>query len=238
MVNSPKKHRKNNRKERKHPSGYSPRGAKGSTREKLAKASGFRSDKEITQLLSASDHNQKLVTILQRVLSELVKDHTRDELTNSPVTHHYAGLIHALSGNEPAGKGYEPIRSDITPANLSEQRQRKRENLGSDALRQAIIEAAETPLSMIPSLLADNRLSDKEKLQRLTIYTRSLEMLYEPLQLEPIGDPGEKSTFDPRIHESAVEISPGETCMIKRIGFIRGELVIRRAVVEEVKEKR
>ena len=89
---------------------------------------------------------------------------------------------------------------------------------------------------MIPSLLADNSLSEKEKVQRLQVYTRSLEMLYEPLQLEPIGEPGEKTTFNPRFHESGGEISAGEPCLIKRIGFTKGDSVIRKAVVEGIKE--
>jgi molecular chaperone GrpE (heat shock protein) len=89
---------------------------------------------------------------------------------------------------------------------------------------------------MIPSLVADTSLSDKEKIQRLAVYTRSLEMLYEPLQLEPIGDPGEKTTFNPRFHESGANISSGDPCLIKRIGFTKGDSVIRKAVVEEVQE--
>ena len=89
---------------------------------------------------------------------------------------------------------------------------------------------------MIPSLLADNSLSEKEKIKRLTVYTRSLEMLYEPLQLEAIGEPGEKTTFNPRLHESGADILSGATCLIKRIGFTKGDTVIRKAVVEGIQE--
>lgn len=114
----------------------------------------------------------------------------------------------------------------------STHRVQKRADLAIDALRQVIVESLLTPLSMLPSLLADKGLNDQDKLKRLDVYTRSLEMLYEPLQLEPIGDPGEKSIFDPRFHESAQEIAVGNDCVIKRIGFMQGDSVIRKAVVE------
>jgi hypothetical protein len=64
------------------------------------------------------------------------------------------------------------------------------------------------------------------------IFRGALEMLYEPLQLEPIGDPCEKAAFDPRLHESAKDISAGDACLIKRIGFTKGDALIRKAVVE------
>jgi hypothetical protein len=236
MVNKSKKHQKNNRSETKQPSGYKPRGARGSQREKLAKAAGFRSDNELTELFSASGYNLKLITDLQRVLTKLLKDKSPDELLNSPVTHHYAGLIHALSGSEITNSTIAAAGCEQSTPDPSEQRNSKQAGLATEALRQVVIEAAETPLSMIPSLVADTSLSDKEKIQRLAVYTRSLEMLYEPLQLEPIGDPGEKTTFNPRFHESGANISSGDPCLIKRIGFTKGDSVIRKAVVEEVQE--
>jgi hypothetical protein len=236
MANKPRKHRKNNRAETKQPSGYNPRGARGSQHEKLSKAKGFRSDTEVTELFSASGYSLKLITDLQRVLTKLLKDKSPDELLNSPVTHHYAGLIHALSGSEITNNAIAPTGREESTLDSSEQRNSKQAGLATEALRQVVIEAAETPLSMIPSLLADNSLSEKEKVQRLQVYTRSLEMLYEPLQLEPIGDPGEKTTFNPRFHESGGEFSAGEPCLIKRIGFTKGDSVIRKAVVEGIKE--
>lgn len=236
MANKPKKHRKNNRPDTKQPSGYKPRGARGSQREKLAKAAGFRSDTEVTELFSASGYNLKLITDLQRILTKLLKGKSPDELLNSPVIHHYAGLIHALSGSERTDKTLASTGSEQSSPDPSGQRNSKQAGLATEALRQVLIEAAETPLSMIPSLVADNSLSDKEKIQRLAVYTRSLEMLYEPLQLEPIGGPGEKTTFNARFHESSADISAGEPCQIKRIGFAKGDCIIRKAVVEGVQE--
>ena len=232
MANKPKKNPKTNRARTKQPSGYNPRGARGVPRDRLATAAGFRSGAEITRLFSASEHNLKLVSILQKVLAELVKNNTRDELVNSPITHHYAGLILALSGSDSPPLEKVPEFSDQASPDPTEQRSLKQSGLATDALRQVVLEAVETPLAMLPSLLADQSLSDQEKLKRLEVYTRSLEMLYEPLQLEPIGDPGEKATFDPRLHESAKELMAGDHCVIKRIGFTKGDSVIRKAVVE------
>jgi hypothetical protein len=214
----------------KKPSGYQPRGTKGAAREKLARASGFGSDAQIAKLFPASSH--KPIRVLQQVLAELLKEHPQKELENSPVALHYAGLIRALVGADQASIGDAPVTNDQTPSVPAEHRARKQSGLAVDALRQVVLEAVETPLSMLPSLLADNSLSDKEKLKRLEIYTRSLEMLYEPLQLEPIGDPGEKATFDPRMHESAKDLTAGDNCVIKRIGFTKGDTVVRKAVVE------
>ena len=59
-------------------------------------------------------------------------------------------------------------------------------------------------------------------------------MLYEQLQLEPIGEPGERTSFNGRFHESNADLSSGEPCLIKRIGFTKGDSVIRKAVVEGV----
>lgn len=234
MANKPKKHRKNSRPTSKQPTGYNPRGARGSQREKLAKAAGFRSDTEVTGLFSSSGYNLKLITDLQRILSKLLKDKSPDELLDSPVTHHYAGLMHALSGTEITNHTIGSTGTDKSIPNPSDQRNIKKASLATEALRQVVIESAETPLSMIPSLVADNSLSDKEKIQRLSVYTRSLEMLYEPLQLEPIGEPGEKTSFNGRFHESNADLSSGEPCLIKRIGFTKGDSVIRKAVVEGV----
>jgi hypothetical protein len=232
MANKPKKTPKKDRARKKQPSGHNPRGSRGVPRDKLATAAGFKSGAEITRLFSASEHNLKLVTILQKVLAELVKNNTRDQLENSPITHHYAGLILALSGSDSPTLEKAPEISDQTSPDPTEQRSRKQSGLAADALRQVVLEAVETPLAMLPSLLADQSLSDQEKLKRLEVYTRSLEMLYEPLQLEPIGDPGEKVSFDPRMHESAKELTAGDHCVITRIGFTKGDSVVRKAVVE------
>lgn len=232
MSNKHKKQPKTNRGRTKQPVGYNPRGPKGAPREKLAKAAGFRSDAQITRLFPASEHNLKLITLLQGVLAELVKDYTRDELENSAITHHYAGLIRALAGGDLTAQDNASLHNKQASTDPAEHRARKQSALAADALRQVVLEAVETPLSMLPSLLADDHLSDQEKLKRLEVYTRSLEMIYEPLQLKPIGDPGDRTVFDPRLHESAKDISAGEACVIKRIGFTKGDAVIRKAVVE------
>lgn len=214
----------------KQPSGYQPRGPKGAAREKLARASGFGSDAQIAKLFPSSNH--KLIRILQQVLAELVKEQSQKDLQNSPIAVHYTGLINALAGSEHAENSDAEPTSSQASLNPGEQRARKQTGLAADALRQVVLEAVETPLSMLPSLLADKNLSDQEKLKRLEVYTRSLEMLYEPLQIEPIGDPGDKTAFDPRMHESAKDLTAGDDCVIKRIGFTKGDTVIRKAVVE------
>jgi hypothetical protein len=216
----------------KQPSGYQPRGSKGSSREKLARASGFRSDAEIAKLFPPGLH--KLVRLLQQVMAELVKDQSQKELSESPVSVHYAGLIRALADPETNGTEAPAVSQDADEP--AEHRAQKRSALAADALRQVVLEAAETPLAMLPSLLADRSLDDHEKIKRLQVYTRSLEMLYEPLQLEPIGDPGQDAVFDSRFHESAKDILEGQPCVITRIGFTKGEAVIRKAVVSEIQE--
>lgn len=232
MANKSKKNTKTNRARKKHPSGYNPRGAKGVPRDRLATAAGFSSGAQITRLFSGSERDLKLVTTLQKVLAELVRNNVRDELANSPVTYHYAGLILALSGSDLSSLKKAPLSGDQVSPDPAEERSRKQSGLATDALRQVVLEAVETPLAMLPSLLSDQSLSDQEKLRLLGVYTRSLEMLYEPLQLEAIGDPGEKVSFDPRMHESAKELTAGDHCVIKRIGFTKGDSVIRKAVVE------
>lgn len=208
--------------------GYQARGSKGGTREKLARASGFRSDAEITELFPANMH--KSVRQLQQVLAELVKAQSTHDLSGSPIAIHYAGLVRSLANPQAcAAPTLDPTPGANTP---SEHRARKQSALAADALRQVVLEAVETPLAMLPSLLADESLSDQEKLKRLRVYADSLEMLYEPLQLEAIGEPGDSATFDPRLHESAKNIPPGDSCTIKRIGFTRGGSVIRKAVVD------
>ena len=236
MGNKPKKqkHRKTARTESKQPSNGNPLGLSGARQEKLANAAGFRSDSEITGLFAASGYRLKQISDLQRLLGKLIKDKAPEELRNSPVSHHYAGLIHALCGSEITDDVSAATGSEQPAPEPEEQRHSKQAGLATEALRQVLIEAGETPLSMIPSLLADNSLSDTEKIKRLTIYTRSLEMLYEPLQLEPIGEPGEKTVFNPRFHESGADLASGATCLIKRIGFTKGDTVIRKAVVEGV----
>lgn len=214
----------------KQPSGYQPRGSKGAAREKLARASGFGSDAQITRLFPVSNH--KLIRVLQQVLAELVREHSQQELEKSTVALHYAGLIQALAGTDEPALENVSVADKESPSDPTDQRARKQLELATNALRQVVLEAVETPLAMLPSLLADDSLSDQEKLKRLSVYTRSLEMLYEPLQLEPIGDPGEKVTFDPRMHESAKELTAGDHCVIKRIGFTKGDSVVRKAVVE------
>ena len=210
-------------------SGYQPRGSKRAAR-KLARASGFHSATEITELFPPG--MRRPATILQQALAEIVNEATPKDLENSAISFHYASLIHALTGTEKSSDDNVPVTRDENTSDPAEHRARKQSTLATDALRQVLLEAVETPLSMLPSLLADNSLSDQEKLKSLAVYTRSLEMLYEPLQLEPIGDPGEKVPFDPRMHESAKELTAGDHCVIKRIGFTKGDSVVRKAVVE------
>jgi hypothetical protein len=55
--------------------------------------------------------------------------------------------------------------------------------------------------------------------------------VYDPLDLEPIGEPGEAAVFDPRQHESASELAKGDPCTIRQIGLRQSETVLRKAVV-------
>lgn len=208
--------------------GLTARGAKGAPREKLAKAAGFRSDAEIAELFP--DSRQKLVRQLQQALADLVVGLNLAESSASGVAAHYGALIRTLAdqGQEApmASSPPKPNKSDDTSG-----RAIKQAALAADALRQMVLEAVEAPLALLPSLLADNALSDQQKLQRLGVYTAALEAVYEPLDLEPIGEPGEAAVFDPRHHDSAAALSKGDTCTIRQIGFRRGDAVVRKAVV-------
>jgi hypothetical protein len=206
--------------------GLTARGAKGAPREKLAKAAGFRSDAEIAELFP--DSRQKLVRQLQQALADLVVGLNLAESSASAVASHYGALIRTLADRESttASGPPEPTKSDDTSG-----RAIKQAALAADALRQMVLEAVEAPLALLPSLLADDTLSDQQKLQRLGVYTAALEAVYEPLDLEPIGDPGDATTFDPRHHDSAAALGKGDPCTIRQIGFLRGDAVVRKAVV-------
>ena len=200
--------------------GLTARGPKGAPREKLAKAAGFRSDSEIAELFP--ENRQKLVRQLQQALADLVSALNLTEGNASSVASHYGRLLRAL-----ASQG-EPSETHSTgPAASS--------NDSARSAKQAPLaaEAMEAPLALLPSLLADETLSDEQKIQRLAIYTAALEAVYEPLDLEPIGEPGEPTLFDPRHHDSSKPLSKGNQCTIRQIGFRRGNAVLRKAVVVE-----
>jgi len=197
--------------------GLTARGAKGAPREKLAKAAGFRSDAEIAEMFP--ENRLKPLRQLQQALADLTSTLNLADAEMAAVASHYGGLIRAL-----ANPG-APQSTD-TSARAS-----KQAALATDALRQMVLEAVETPLALLPSLLADDSLSDQQKLQRLGVYTAALEAVYEPLDLDPIGEPGEATRFDPRHHDTAAALSKGDACTIRQIGFRRGDAVVRKAVV-------
>lgn len=206
--------------------GLAARGAKGAPREKLAKAAGFRSDTEIAELFPGN--RQKQVRQLQQALADLVSALDLTESSTAAVASHYGALIRTLAGQEPtpASGPPEPTKAEDTSG-----RAVKQTALAADALRQMVLEAVETPLALLPSLLADDALSDQQKLQKLGVYTAALEAVYEPLDLDPIGEPGEATAFDPRHHDSAAALGKGDPCTIRQIGFRRGDAVVRKAVV-------
>jgi len=206
--------------------GLTARGAKGAPRERLAKTAGFRSDGEIAELFP--DNRQKLVRQLQQNLADLVSALTLTDAAKSAVASHYGALIRTM-----AGQGETDVSPALEHAKSvdSSERAAKQAALATDALRQMVLEALEAPLALLPSLLADATLSDQQKLQRLGTYTTALEAVYDPLDLEPIGEPGEAAVFDPRQHESAAALNKGDPCTIRQIGFHRGDAVVRKAVV-------
>lgn len=206
--------------------GLSARGARGIPREKLAKSAGFRSDAEIAELFPGN--RQKLVRQLQQVLTDLVSALNLPEPMATAVAKHYGTLIRSLANRDntdqtesnEAGKTSEPTG-----------RATKQASLATEALRQMVLEAVEAPLALLPSLLADDTLNDQQKLHRLAVYTTALEAVYEPLELDPIGEPGEATSFDPRHHDTVATLSKGDPCLIRQIGFRRGDVVVRKAVV-------
>ena len=206
--------------------GLAARGAKGAPREKLAKAAGFRSDTEIAELFPGN--RQKQVRQLQQALADLVSALNLTESSTVAVASHYCALIRTLAGQEPTPASGPP---EPTKAHDTSGRAVKQTALAADALRQMVLEAVETPLALLPSLLADDALSDQQKLQKLGVYTAALEAVYEPLDLDPIGEPGEATAFDPRHHDSSAGLGKGDPCTIRQIGFRRGDAVVRKAVV-------
>lgn len=209
------------------PRGRRARGSKGATREKLAKAAGFRSDAEITKLFS--DNRLKQVTQVQQDLADMVAALQIDDLKGSAIAFHYGALMRSLA--DPQAQVISSPSEEPAVNGSKTARENKQAALATEALRQMVLEAVESPLAMLPSLLADDSLSSKQKLERLTIYASALEAVYEPLELEPIGDPGDPTSFDPRHHESADGLNKGDACTIRQIGFKRGDAVVRKAVV-------
>jgi hypothetical protein len=174
------------------------------------------------------ENRQKLVRQLQQALADLTSTLNLADSEMAAVASHYGGLIQAMAnrGAPAAVQSPEPAKSTDTPARAT-----KQAALATDALRQMVLEAVETPLALLPSLLADDTLSDQQKLQRLGAYTAALEAVYEPLDLDPIGEPGEATSFDPRHHDTAAALTKGDACTIRQIGFRRGDAVVRKAVV-------
>jgi hypothetical protein len=204
--------------------GLSARGSKGAPREKLAKAAGYRSDAEITAHFP--ENRQKLVRQLQQSLADLASGMALDPNTEAAVGAQYGDLIGSLLGQTTKKTG-APRQEAETRASRSE----KQASVATQALRQMVLEALSSPLALLPSLMADDTLSDRDKLNRLGVYTAALEAVYEPLEIEPIGDPGESTSFDPRLHESAAELAKGNACIIRQIGLRQAETVLRKAVV-------
>ncbi len=206
--------------------GLTARGAKGSTREKLARAAGFRSDAEVAEIFPKN--RQKLVRHLQQTLADLVAAMGLDESARASAASHYGGLMRTLAQCQAAAAS---TPAEVAAAPGAADRASKQASLATDALRQMVLEAMEAPLALLPSLLADDSLDPEQKLSRLGVYTTALEAVYEPLGLEPIGEPGEQAVFDPREHDSAAALNKGDHCTVRQIGFRRGDAVLRKAVV-------
>lgn len=202
--------------------GLMARGAKGAPREKLAKAAGYRSDAEIAAQFPLK--RQKQVRQLQQSLAELASGLSFDDSGFAAVAHQYDMLIRSLLG--------QPVTSQSPKqVEMASPRAEKQASVATQALRQMVADSLASPLALLPSLLADDTLSDQDKLNRIAVYTAALEAVYDPLDLEPIGEPGEAALFDPRHHESAAELAKGDPCTIRQIGLRQSETILRKAVV-------
>jgi len=204
--------------------GLTARGSKGGPRNKLAQAAGYRSDSELTEQFSEKRHKQ--VRQLQQALADLATSLVTDEAAMAAVGSHYAALLDSLLGR-PAKSNQAKPEKPTAATNRSE----KQSAVATQALRQMVLEALETPLAVLPSLLADGSLSDQDKLSRISVYTAALEAVYDPLDLDPIGDPGDEAAFDPKLHESAEDLSKGDACVVRQIGLRNSDGVLRKAVV-------
>lgn len=210
--------------------GLAARGAKGAPREKLARAAGFASDAEIADLFPAN--RRKHATQVQQAIAELVTSLKLADISDSAIAVQYGSLMRALANPQAAEpEKTAPSTAPAKPPVAADPRANKQAALAAETLRQQVLEAVESPLAMLPSLLADAALTDQDKLKRLSVYAAALEALYDPLDLDPIGDPGQATTYDARHHESATKLSKGDACTIRQIGFRRGETVLRKAVV-------
>jgi hypothetical protein len=202
--------------------GLMARGAKGAPRERLAKAAGYRSDAEIAAQFP--DKRQKQVRQLQQSLADLASGLALDDSGFAAVAHQYDQLIRSLLGQQ-------AVAQQPREAEPASPRAEKQAAVATQALRQMVVDSLASPLALLPSLLADDTLSDQDKLNRIAVYTAALEAVYDPLDLEPIGEPGEAAVFDPRQHESASELAKGDPCTIRQIGLRQSETVLRKAVV-------
>lgn len=202
--------------------GLMARGAKGAPREKLAKAAGYRSDAEIAAQFPAK--RQKQVRQLQQSLADLASGLALDDSGFAAVARQYDQLIRSLLG-------LQDVAQQPSEAVAASPRAEKQAAVATQALRQMVVDSLASPLALLPSLMADNTLSDQDKLKRIAVYTAALEAVYDPLDLEPIGEPGDAAVFDPRLHESATELAKGDPCTIRQIGLRQADTVLRKAVV-------
>lgn len=207
--------------------GLTARGAKGGPREKLAKAAGFRSDAAIAEQFPL--HRHKQLRQLQQALAELASGLNLDDAGFAAVGGQYGALIRSLL--DPAAAPSPQLAQACSESQPVSPRAEKQASVATEALRQMVLEAVASPLALLPSLLADPSLSDQQKLQRIGIYTTALEAIYDPLEIEAIGEPGDQTSFDPRLHDSASSLNKGDRCTIRQIGFQRGDAVLRKAVV-------
>lgn len=199
--------------------GHAPRGRKSLPRERLANAAGFLSDAEVRSLFPET--RQKPLNNFVNSLTEL--------MAQAPAS--------ADAGPEALGPAYGALiraLAKLPPATHDSAKEKKSQSLAADTLRQMILESVSSALVMLPSILEDDTLSDKQKLAKLITYTNSLEDLYEPLQIEPVGEPGEETEFHPKEHESRKELQPGSPCIVRQIGLVKAGAVIRKAVVEGI----
>lgn len=201
--------------------GHSPRGRKGQPRDRLARAAGFASDAQLRGLFP--EPRQKPLSRFLNSLTELLSQPASPSDEGlAAIAPAYGALIRALA-QAPAAPS-KPERSS------------KDQNLALESLKESILSSIGTALVMLPSILSDEDLTEQQKLAKLSIYTSSMEDLYEPLQLSAIGEPGEAASFHPAEHQSRDVLKKGDPCVIKQIGLAKAGQVIRKAVVKATGE--
>lgn len=219
---------------KKQPRGLKPRGRKGLSRERLARAAGFESDAQILSSFPESRH--KPVNAFLNSLTDLMQqlELLHDEQLNA-VASTYGQLIRFMTNGATDTRETSLSQPESPQADDAHTtRESRKQGLAVDTFRQMVFDSVSNALVMLPSILEDDDLTDKQKLSKLPVYVSSLEELYELLQLEPLGSPGEETTFNSKKHESRVDIGAGNLCVIKQIGLLRDGAVIRKAVVDQV----